>query len=196
MNAGSSATYLLDLVHQYYPSNLYSSEPGYRESSQFQRLLAARHEAQTQRTGLWKNLLQRLQEALPECKVEDWSVLWSDDNCWRARVYLPGPVEVSAGREARAVVLLVSILAPVYVLYTSLQLQAAGNQLQQPRLFYEDVPETQDVARLVETLARREMRIEKLPNETLSTPVPDIQCRNVKLGEAMLIDCLFTDDRW
>jgi hypothetical protein len=191
-----SAPQLIELVHHFYPTNLYDSEPDYQESEQFQRLLAARHEAQVQRSDPWKKLLHLLREALPECKVEDWTVLWSDDNCWRARVYLPGPVEVSGGREARAVVLLVSILAPLYVLYSSFHLQTAEKRLERPRLFYEDVPETKRVADLVESLAKQELDIVRLPNETLFTLVPDIQCRNVMLGNAKLVDCLFTDDRW
>ncbi len=38
----------------------------------------------------------------------------------------------------------------------------------------------------------------RLPNETLFTPVPDLVPRsaNYGLGEAQLIDCLFTWHRW
>lgn len=191
-----SPSQLLEVVHHYYPAHLDDTAPGYRESTEFQRLLAAREEAQAKRSAPWKKLLQRLKEELSECKVEDWTVLWSDDNCWRARVYLPGPVPVSGGEEARAVVLLVSILAPVYVLYTSFQLYLVEGRFQRPRLFYEAVPETKRIAEGVDSLVRRELDVRRLPNETLFTPVPDIQCRNVALGEAKLIDCLFTDDRW
>ena len=196
MSPSLDASSLVELVHRYYPSNLYSTEPGYHESEQFRRLLAARQEAQQHRSAPWKKLLERLQEALPECKVEDWSVLWSDDNCWRARVTLPGPIEVSSGREYRTVVLLVSILAPVYVLYTSLHLRIAEDRFEQPRLFYEEVPETKHVAEVMDELTRRTLSVERLPNGALFAPVTDIQCRNTLLGEAKLIDCLFTDDRW
>jgi hypothetical protein len=45
-------------------------------------------------------------------------------------------------------------------------------------------------------LIRSELSVQPLPRDTLFTPVPDIQYGHRSLGEAQLIDCLFTDDRW
>jgi len=196
MGSSFNVSSLVALLYRYYPVNLYSTEPGYYESAQFQRLLATRKDAQEHRSGPWKKLLQKLQDALPDCAIEDWSVLWSDDNCWRVRVQLPGSLEVSGGREHRSVVLLASILAPVYVRYTSLHLRTAEDRFQQPRIFYEAVPETKRITDLMDSLAQQTLEVTRLPNEALFIPVPDIQCRNSMLGEAKLIDCLFTDDRW
>jgi hypothetical protein len=186
---------LLELVHQYYPANLRGAEEGYAESAQYQRLLRTRQEA-LNNSGPWEHLISRSTEALPGCRVEDWSVLFSDDNCWRARVYLPEVIQLEGGgEEVRAVVVLVSILAPVYVRYSSFR-KLIGGRWEETKLFYEDVPETKPYADTMEALVRSELGGQPLPLDTLFTPVPDIQCRNTSLGKAQLIDCLFTDDRW
>lgn len=191
-----SPSKLLELVHQHYPANVRGFDEGYVESEQYQRLLRARREAM-ENTGSWTRLLSKLREALPECSVEDWSVLFSDDNCWRVRVYLPEVVQLEGGvEEFRAVVVLVSILAPVYVRYSSFRRRIRPRSWEAPALFYEEVPETKPYAERVEALVRSELGVQPLSHETLFTPVTDIQCRNTALGEARLIDCLFTDDRW
>ncbi|PTL82965.1 hypothetical protein [Vitiosangium sp. GDMCC 1.1324] len=195
MTEDFSASRLIELVHRYYPINLYGGEEGYDDSEQYQRMLALREHA-LKNPMRWKMLLARLREALPECKVEDWTALFSDDNCWRVRVYLPEARKLPGGvEEARAVVVLVSILAPVYVLYSSFQ-QYAGKTASPSTRFYEDIPETKPYADKVEAIVRDVLNVHRLPNETLFTPVPDIQVRNTSLGDAKLIDCLFTDDRW
>ncbi|QRK13182.1 hypothetical protein JQX13_26030 [Archangium violaceum] len=195
MTADLSTPRLLELVHQYYPANLMEFDEGYSESEQYQRLIRARQDA-LKNSGAWERLMPKLTEALPDCKVEDWSVLFSDDNCWRVRVYLPEVRQLEEGvREFRAVVVLVSILAPVYVIYSSFQ-RIVGAQWEKPALFYEDIPETKPYADRVEALVRSELDVRTLPQETLFTLVPDIQCRHTRLGTTRLIDCLFTDDRW
>jgi hypothetical protein len=195
MTADLSTPRLLELVHQYYPANIREFDEGYSESEQYQRLLQARQEA-LENSGPWVHLRSKLMEALPDCRVEDWSVLFSNDNCWRARVYLPEVLQLEGGgQEVRAVVLLVSILAPVYVRYSSFR-KLIGGRWEETKLFYEDVPETSPYAGKVEALVRSELGVQPLPRDTLFTPVPDIECGNRALGKAQLIDCLFTYDRW
>lgn len=195
MNEDFSASRLVELLHRYYPVNLHGGQKGYDESEQYQRMSELRAHALKNPTK-WKRLLERLREALPECRVQDWSVLFSDDNCWRVRVYLPEVLKHPEGvEEARAVVVLVSILAPVYVLYSSFQ-KYSKQGASPSTLFYEDVPETKSYADKVEGIVRDVLHVHRLPNETLFTPVPNIQCGNVLLGQAKVIDCLFTDDRW
>jgi hypothetical protein len=195
MNEDFSASRLIELLHHYYPTNLHGDAEGYAESVQYQRMLQLRAHA-LKNPAEWKRLIARLREVLPECKVQDWTVLFSDDNCWRIRVYLPEVLKLPGGvEEFRAVVVLVSILAPVYVLYSSFQ-QNSEKGASPSETFYEDVPETKSYADKVEGIVRDVLHVHRLPNETLFTPVPDIQCGNVSLGDAKLIDCLFTDDRW
>jgi hypothetical protein len=197
MNEDLSPARLIELLHHYYPLNLHGDDARYGESEQYQRMLALRAHALKNPTG-WKRLIARLREVLPECKVQDWTVLFSDDNCWRVRVDLPEVLKLPGGQdEVRTVVVLVSILAPVYALYSSFQRYSLVEKRAWPsETFYEDVPETKSYADKVEVIVRDVLHVQRLTNETLFTPVPDIQCGNVALGDARLIDCLFTDDRW
>jgi len=196
MTADLSTPGLLELVHRYYPANLWEDDEGYVRSEQYQRLLRTRQEA-LKNSGPWEHLRSKLMEALPACQVEDWSIIFGGDNCWRVRVYLPEVLQLAGGvQEFRAVVVLVSILAPVYVRYSSFHRRVRQHLWETPTLFYEDVPETKPYADKVEALMRSELGVQPLPHDTLFTPVPDIQCRNTSLGKAQLIDCLFTDDRW
>jgi hypothetical protein len=129
------------LPHVQRQANLWNDEEGYVESEQYQRLLRTRQGA-LKNSQPWEHLRSRLTEALPDCRVEDWSVLFSDDNYWRVRVYLPEvPQLENGGQEFRAVVVLVSILVPVYVRYSSFH-QLFGRKWKKPTLFYEDIPET------------------------------------------------------
>lgn len=192
--ADLSTPWLLELVHQHYPANIWDADERYAKSEEYQRLVRARQEA-LKNAEPWERLVSRLRESLPECRVEDWSVLFSTDNCWRVRVYLPEVLLAEGGHEYRAVVVLVSILAPVYVRYSSVH-QRVGTRWNKPTLFYEDVPQTKPLADKVEALVRSQLGVQPLPHDTLFTLVPDIQCGNKSLGEARLIDCLFTDDRW
>jgi hypothetical protein len=194
MTADLTTSRLIELAHQYYPANLWDADETYVTSAQYQRLLQARRNA-LNNSGPWERLLTRLKEALPTCRVEDWSVLFSTDNCWRVRVYLPEAPQPEGEKEARAVVVLVSILVPAYVRYSSFH-RRSGLRWSKPTLFYEDTPETKPFADKVEELVRSEMGVQPLPQDTLLTQVPDIQCGNKSLGEVRLIDCLFTDDRW
>jgi hypothetical protein len=196
MSPPPSTHELIELVHRYYPVNLSNGGPGYTESKEHQQLLELRREASARHSTRWEKLIHLVQEALPECTVENWTVLWGEDNCWRARVYLPAPVGAGDERQFQAVVLLVSILAPVYVLYSSFHARTGEGQFEQPTLLYEAVPETKRVTEVVGAISRSALGVQPLSNEVLFTSVPDIQCGNVTLGEAKLIDCLFTDDRW
>ncbi|WP_309892348.1 hypothetical protein [Archangium sp.] len=195
MSADLSTPQLLELVHQHYPANLRDAEEGYTESEQYQRLLRARQGA-LKSSEAWERLVSRLTAVLPDCRVEDWSIIFGGDNCWRVRVYLPEVPRISGGgQEVRAVVVLVSILAPLYVRYSSLR-KLVDRRWEETKLVYEDLPETKPYADKVEMLVRSELSVRPLTLDALFAPVPDIQCRNTALGKAQLIDCLFTDDRW
>jgi hypothetical protein len=197
-----SVEQLIEQVHRYYPANRWEGDAGYVDTPEYQRLGAARRMAWERGRERWRAFLARVRETLPGGEVEDWTLLQSD-NCWRVRVHLPGTVVMEDGSEEfRAVVGLVSILAPVAALYTSFKqrlpehLRGDGRVWRASRTFYEPIPEARDWEQGLERVLRSDLEVARLPNETLFTPVPDIQCFNVALGKARLIDCLFTDDRW
>lgn len=56
---------LLELVHQYYPANLWEADEGYARSQQYERLLRARQEA-LKNSRPWERLFSMLTEALPD----------------------------------------------------------------------------------------------------------------------------------
>lgn len=187
---------LFELVSQYFPAGLHGDDPGYDDTPEIRRLKALRQQALHEGAERWTRFLDRLREALPENKVVDWSVLWSDDNCWRVRVSHPETLLTpDGGKVFRDVVGLVSILVPAAATYTSIK-NKRGERYEPSALFYEPVPELRAYEETLLTVMRAELGVERLPNETLLTRVPDIQWGNVSLGEVRLIDCLFTDDLW
>jgi hypothetical protein len=195
-----SAAQLVELVHHYLPANIWESEPGYDTTPEYQRLKATRRAAWE--TGKrWTAFLGHLRKALPHCRVQDWSLMHMD-NCWRVRVYLPQTVRVEGEEEFRAVVGMMSILAPVAVTYTSFQrkrrvVDPDRDYVWHPaQVFYEPVPDTREYEEVLLRMLGEEFGVRRLPNETLFTPVPDIQYSHRGFGEARLIDCLFTDDLW
>jgi hypothetical protein len=192
--APPSAAALLELVHRFYPANLHGDDPRYAKSEEHQRLLQVRSTAWENREA-WKGVLAQLRTVLPQSEVEDWTALHSD-SCWRVRVYLPASIPVEGGgQEFQSVVGLVSLLAPVSAIYTSFH-QKFGTLWRQPTLFYEPVPQARGIEEAVERVLHAALGVQRLSTQTLFTAVPDIQCFNVPLGKAHLIDCLFTDDRW
>ena len=192
---------LIELVHQYLPANIWPSEPEYGKTPEYQRLLAARTAAKEIGESRWQAFLERLQHALPQCSVQDWSHLHLDTG-WRVRVDLPHPVMVEGEEEFRAVVGLVSFLAPVAATYTSfkrkLPLMSPDQfyRWRDSQLFYEPVPATQEYEEVLLRLLNQELGVRRLPNETLFTPVPDVKYSSFGMGEAQLIHCLFTDNLW
>jgi hypothetical protein len=187
---------LVELVHHYLPANIWESEPAYYETPEYQRLEAARGEASKTGHVRWNAFLARLREEVPHCKVEDWTILISD-NCWRVRLLLRDTVPVEGGgEEFRYVVGLVSIFAPVAATYTSFLQRTPDRRFRPSQTFYEPVPATREYEEVLVRLLREELGAPRLPNETLFTLVPDIQYFGAALGEARLIDCLLTTDRW
>lgn len=178
------------MVHRFYPANLYDSDPKYKESIEFRRLYSARLASQEHSGPWWTHFLDEIEKALPGHDVQDWTYL-PHDNCWRCRVYLPGAKDRTS---KTASVALLSILAPVYVVYTS-HVDFDGSKWRSS-VSYQPRSETSAQGRVIESLITSIFDFTRLPPDVLFTPVPDIQCFNVDLGQATLFDCLFTDDRW
>jgi hypothetical protein len=127
---------------------------------------------------------------LPGSKIWDLTY-FRQDNCHRVRVYVPE----APSDAAQAVTACVSVIAPVYLLFTSHERREGGVNLPS-LLFYEPRPETARLEQVLDSNLRALFGFARLPRDVLFTPVPDIQCGNVMLGQATLADCLFTHDRW
>lgn len=195
MSTGQELTLdaLLRLVSQYFPHGLGIDDPGYDSSEEAHRL-ARRLEEARQDMRPWEGFIQRLREEFPDCLLWDKTLLWHDP-CYNVQVSLPG-VTIGGGRYD-TVACLLSLLAPVYVLYAShLEEKPTGREAwtRYPPLPTEFQSHEARLARLVES----SFGFTRLPNEVLFTPVPGFRPRTGHFisEEPQLIDLLFTPQRW
>ncbi|WP_224240601.1 hypothetical protein [Hyalangium gracile] len=192
MTPAPSAHALGQLLHQFYPSGLWPDDPAYDASEEAQRL--ARLKASARRdTQAWDAFVQHVREAFPGCRFWDTTLLVHDP-CYRLRVSLPKPEREEDRRDA--VVCLLSLLAPTYVIYASHFLddgRVTESWTRYPPLPPEFQPQEAGLASLIEST----FHFARLPEEVLFTPVPDLTTPggNLALGKARLIDLLFTPDR-
>jgi hypothetical protein len=188
-----SAPSLVQLLRQYYPAGLWCDDPAYKDSAEAQRLTRMLASAQKNRQ-VWDSFVERAEEQFPNCTLWDTTLLWIDP-CYRLRVSLPNTAKEGEGRDA--IICLVSLLAPAYVLYASHVLDTGPfveSWTRYPPLPLEFQSHDAKLAPILESA----FGASRLPNEVLFTPVPDLAPRtgNVALGKARLIDLLFTPDRW
>ncbi|HZI12552.1 MAG TPA: hypothetical protein VE153_19370 [Myxococcus sp.] len=189
MSQDLSPKALVDLAHRYWPANLLSTDdPRYTTSEEIQRQKALRDTAWKD-SGSWAAFLERLEQEMPGCAPWDLPYLLHEP-CRYCRISLPGPGEV------RELACMVSILAPVYVLFGSRQRyeseRMVWNEVSFPPLPDGFQPQESTLARLVET----QLGCTRLDRDALFTPVPDLKVQHLGLGEAKLIDCLFSTNRW
>jgi hypothetical protein len=102
-----------------------------------------------------------------------------------------GPIEP----ESRAIVACISILVPLYLLYVSHQ-KHIDNCHSEPIIYYRPTNETANYWRVVAEHIEAIFGYTEISYEIGSLRVPDVVAGNVQMGEATLLDCLFTDDRW
>ncbi|MDY7232965.1 hypothetical protein [Hyalangium rubrum] len=195
MDSRFTAEALIQLVHRYYPAGVHRDDPSHSSTEEHQRLEALR-QAAVQDVTSWEAFLQRIRDELPGCRVWDYPTIRYDP-AREARVAQPNSsLATPEVKEVKEVVLLVSILAPVHCLYAS-QHRYTDSRRGESTVFYSPLPsEYQAYEAKVDQLVEAFFSSVRLPNEVLFTPVPDLQVGNTGLGQAKLIDCLFTDHRW
>jgi hypothetical protein len=193
MDERFSAGALVELVRRYYPTGLYGDDPRYQESTEYQRLRDLYRKAQED-DATWQRFLQHVREQIPECSVFDMPGLPYDPSR-RVRVYLPDS-QVLAG-EHKAVVAILSILAPVHILHASHEKVDLDEERATSRTWFPPLPpEFQPYEARLDALVRDSFGSVRLPNDVLFTPVPELQLGNEDLGEGKLIHCLFTHNIW
>ena len=192
MSTPLTAPRLIELIHHFYPSNIYTTDARYDSRAEALNLRELRKTAQEESRS-WNTLLQRIREDLPECSLWELPTLLYDP-CRCLRVSLAdSPVGASV---QKATVLLVSILAPVHHIYASFQ-RVESKQVVEQRLWHPPLPlEYQSLEARLNSLTQSVLGTSRLPNEILFAPVPDIQVGNLDMGRAQLIHCLFTDRLW
>lgn len=192
MSQPLTAEALLRLVYRYFPAGAHVYEPRYESSDEFKRLDKLRRAAVEDQRA-WKAFLQRIEEELPEAGVWDYPNIRYDP-AYSVRVLLPG--YPTGAPEHKEVVVMVSILAPVHILYGTHSKHVHEHRTEsisyQPPL----PPEFQPIAEKLEALAIEAFGTTRLPPDLLSTPVPDLYVGNTGFGKVTLADCLFGDYRW
>jgi hypothetical protein len=195
MSQAPSLQALVERVHHYWPANLASSDDTrYVMSEEILRQGALR-EAALKDSSRWNALLEQLEQALPE--GEPWELPYLlHEPCRYVRVSVPAPGLTKGAGELRELAGMVSVLAPVYAIFGSRQRyedeRMVWNELYFPPLPPEFHPHEATLARLIEA----QLGCTRLSNDVLFTPVPDLKVQHLRLGEAKLIDCLFSASRW
>ncbi|HEX8823490.1 MAG TPA: hypothetical protein VF794_26440 [Archangium sp.] len=194
MNPELTADALVQLVHRYYPAGIDNEDPRYKESEEGQRLQAL-IEAHVGGTPAWTNFIQRLRREFADCSIWDARIPWHDP-CYSARVSNSG--FVTGDPIYDEVVCLLSTLAPVYAIYTSHTDRTDSPENKCWLRFPPLPPEVQSHEAKLAGLIESTFGFTRLPNDILFIPVPDLVPRsaNYGLGEALLVDCLFTRHRW
>ncbi len=192
MSTSLAVPYLIDLIHRFYPRNIYTTDARYDSQAEAIKLRELRKTAQEE-SSAWNTLLQRIRQELPGCSLWELPYLLYDP-CRCVRVSLEdSPMGAS---EQKAAVLLVSVLAPVYHIYASFQ-RIESKQVVEQRVWHPPLPlDYQSLEARLDSLAHSVLGTSRLPNEILFAPVPDIQVGNLDLGRAQIIHCLFTDQLW
>jgi len=185
---------LVHLVHRFYPAGLDNEDPRYNESEEGQRLNEVIL-ANVKPSQSWKDFIQRLRGEFPGCSLWD-TTIPRHDPCYGVRVSQPG--FVPGDPRCDDVVCLLSQIAPVYALYASHTLKTGPDQGDYWLRYPPFPPEFQAQEARLAGLIESTFGFTRLSNDTLLTPVPDLvpSSANFVLGEAQLIDCLFSRDRW
>lgn len=110
---------LRSIVHRFYPRNLRASDPGYQDTVEYRRLVAARQQAGRDNEA-WRNLRERLARRFPDQQIQDNSLHLPGGNwdaCYSALLWLaPRPGEL---REIdHALGFQVSFIAPHFLIYS------------------------------------------------------------------------------
>lgn len=194
MNSDLTATGLVQLVHRYYPAGLTNVDAQYDSTEEAQLLNQLIHENLKDRPR-WMDFVLQIQQEFPDCSIWDATVP-SHDPCTTCRVSLPG--FTTGNSRYDGVVCLLSQIAPVYAIYAA-HVEERGAALPRevwlrfPPLPTEFQTHESKLAQLIEST----FGFTRLSNEILFTPVPDLVPRvgHLQLGQAQLIDCLFTPYR-
>jgi hypothetical protein len=185
---------LVQLVHRYYPVGIHNADPRYAATEEAHRLTQLL-QANAAGSQTWKDFYQRARGEFPDCSLWDTTVPLSDP-CYGCRISQPGFVPGASSYQS--VVCLLSQLAPVYAIYASELEQVGPSERKGWFGFPPFPPEYQSRETRLAGIIESTFGYTRLPNEVLFTPVPDLVPRtaNFSLGEARLIDCLFTPNRW
>jgi len=188
---------LLRIVRTFYPSGVQQGDPAYLTSSEILRLEHAREEASTYAgRARWASVLRRIGTELP----------------WACR----GGLDLHRAAELLAMPGLPSGSDPARGEPDEGRGFGGGlgkhPRIRARRVFINAASRRRQVSSVADPLPatarngactgrsgknlRSELHTDAVEADALFTPIPDISCFSIPHGRAMLIDALFTDDRW
>ena len=138
----------------------------------------------------WPEFVQRLRREFADCWV--WNTTFMYEPGYSCHVSQPGFVPGQPHYDP--VVCLVSALAPIYALYAS----HSDKDKKDGWTRYSNFPKDyQDREAKLAGLIEEAFQFSRIYEDTLFLPIPDVQPREstLSMGEAKLIDCLFTSQR-
>jgi len=185
---------LLPIVHRFYPKGMNEYDPGYKETEEHRRLIQARVQASAGDSP-WTSLLDRLNARFPGAIMNGSVHLptggW--DAGYIGRLVLPTR---GAHEKHHELSLLISFLAPCYVIYSASIVIApttrSSGRTQEVRFAF--TPDEEPYVRAVsEEISSIFPGYEPLPPEVGNVVVPDVVAGNQAMGKTTLFHCLFTD---
>lgn len=208
---------LIARIYQYYPRGIDPEDPRHRRSPESKRLWSvfdacaasmgeSRPEvlaklkpgpiddevkAVVDKLQAWPEFVGRLMREFPDCWL--WNTTIMHDPGYSCRVSQPG--FVPGNPQYDSVVCLLSALAPIYALYAS----HVDEVKKDGWIRYSQFPEAfQEREAKLATLIEETFQFSRVPEDALFLPIPDVVPResNLLMGQAKLIDCLFTSQRF
>ncbi len=184
---------LIEIAYRYFPAGMSEDDPRFLTSPEQQRLAAARRAADEDR-GTWDAILASLRALLQSSIVDDWSfvIKAGHDACYTARIM---PPDVASSSKHDDVVVMVSFVAPIYFIYSSINRRVSGGR--SPRILLPSwTRRTHEKYAKAEEIVRNATGYSRPAASTLFRILPDIDYGNRWFGRVRLVDCLFSAHRW
>ena len=181
---------MIEIVHRFYPTGIAVDDPSYAHTPEARRLAAKRSKALEERSA-WDVFLTRGRATIPNSRFADWSstLKLGADACYQARI--SGPGFAAESHRLDEVVVLASIIAPVYFIYTSISTRDPGGA-GAIRRFPSWIRTTREIHQAAEALVRETTGFSRVSPSLLFLGLPDIQVGNRWFGSARVMDCIFT----
>ncbi len=175
-------------IYQYFPKNIYDTEPGYRDTTEFKNLMKVCQTAEKD-NKLWNIFLKDISEEFKGCELEDYTQFFHFDRCYRCKINLPQEFK----GVNRSLVIHVSILAPFTSVYLS-EVRLKNGRYSQPEIsFQSNRPEDNNYYSYALLSFQKQIQYEILDLKLVTAIIPDVAVGNQLLNEATVFHCLFTD---
>lgn len=181
---------LLSIAHHYYPPGSAVFIDIDRSTPEFQRWSAAWDDALAWER--WASLLRAVRAAFPGRAIGNVTQPRLSA-CLRCCVYLEDPLP-DGGQVLTRLAGAASVLAPLYLVYATVQHIRADGSCTRPRLFLQMPAEVQTHAELLAQHLERELDYRPFPIELADVLVPGRCVYYLNGGEPSLLDALISND--